>query len=105
MMPGQSAVARATSGGFRIACRSATSGTLTTRLIGAALPLGLALAGVAAAESARPVLTVYTYSSFAGEYGPGATIKERFETTCACSLEWVTSDDAGTLLARLKLEG
>jgi thiamine transport system substrate-binding protein len=74
-------------------------------LIGAALPLGLALAGVAAAESARPVLTVYTYSSFAGEYGPGATIKERFETTCACSLEWVTSDDAGTLLARLKLEG
>src|SRR5215212_6451311 len=53
----------------------------------------------------KPVLTVYTYSSFSGEYGPGSAIKERFEATCACTLEWVESDDAGTLLARLKLEG
>lgn len=57
------------------------------------------------AQEAKPVLTVYTYSSFSGEYGPGAAIKSRFEETCGCTLEWVTSDDAGTLLARLKLEG
>ena len=53
----------------------------------------------------KPVLTVYTYSGFPSEYGPGGTIKERFEAVCGCTLEWVESDDAGTLLARLKLEG
>jgi thiamine transport system substrate-binding protein len=57
------------------------------------------------ANAQKPVLTVYTYSSFSGEYGPGATIKQRFEEACRCTLAWVESDDAGTLLARLKLEG
>jgi thiamine transport system substrate-binding protein len=50
-------------------------------------------------------LTVYTYSSFVSEYGPGPVVKERFEATCGCTLEWVTTDDGGTLLSRLKLEG
>jgi thiamine transport system substrate-binding protein len=75
----------------------------------AALLAGLALAAAQPApqSAAQPakVLTVYTYSSFAGEYGPGATIKERFEAVCSCALEWVETDDAGTLFARLKLEG
>jgi thiamine transport system substrate-binding protein len=72
----------------------------------AALTFVFALACAPAdAQEEKPVLTVYTYSSFAGEYGPGAEIKARFEETCGCTLEWVTSDDAGTLLARLKLEG
>lgn len=62
-------------------------------------------AGSAAAQSEKPKLTVYTYDSFAGKYGPGATVKERFAATCDCTLEWVATDDAGTLLARLKLEG
>jgi thiamine transport system substrate-binding protein len=62
------------------------------------------LATPAAAED-KPILTVYTYSGFPSEYGPGGTIKQRFESVCACTLEWVTSEDAGTLLARLKLEG
>jgi thiamine transport system substrate-binding protein len=53
----------------------------------------------------KPTLTVYTYSGFPSEYGPGGTIKARFEEVCGCALEWVTSDDAGTLLSRLKLEG
>ncbi|MGL5362018.1 MAG: thiamine ABC transporter substrate binding subunit [Bosea sp. (in: a-proteobacteria)] len=53
----------------------------------------------------KPVLTVYTYSSFTGKYGPGAKIKERFEATCACTLTWVSADDAGSLVGRLKLEG
>lgn len=72
------------------------------------VPLSLALplfALPALAQEERPTLTVYTYGSFAGEYGPGATIKARFEEVCGCTLEWVTTDDAGTLLARLKLEG
>ena len=70
--------------------------------LGVLLALG---AGGAAAQSEKPKLTVYTYDSFTGEYGPGATVKERFEATCGCTLEWVATDDAGTLLARLKLEG
>jgi thiamine transport system substrate-binding protein len=57
------------------------------------------------AQEGNPTLTVYTYSGIPSEYGPGAVIKERFEAECSCILEWVTSDDAGSLLARLRLEG
>ncbi len=53
----------------------------------------------------KPVLTVYTYRSFAGKYGPGPVLKQHFEVTCGCTLEWVQTDDAAALLARLKLEG
>ena len=59
----------------------------------------------AASQPDRPTLTVFTYDSFAGEYGPGGTVKQRFEADCDCALNWVAIDDAGTLLARLKLEG
>ncbi|MCW5718905.1 MAG: thiamine ABC transporter substrate binding subunit [Bauldia sp.] len=66
----------------------------------------LALALTPAVASAQaPTLTVYTYSSFAGEYGPGAVVKTAFEAECGCVLEWVTTEDAGTLVARLLLEG
>lgn len=53
----------------------------------------------------KPVLTVYTYSSFTGKYGPGKRVKEAFESTCACTLAYVSADDAGSLVGRLKLEG
>ncbi|WP_186417973.1 thiamine ABC transporter substrate binding subunit [Bosea sp. CS1GBMeth4] len=69
----------------------------------AALTL-LLLAAPAAAQD-RPVLTVYTYTSLTGKYGPGGKVKDAFEAQCGCSLRWVASDDAGSLLARLKLEG
>jgi thiamine transport system substrate-binding protein len=58
-----------------------------------------------AAAQTRPTLTVYTYSSFVGKYGPGQTVKERFEATCECQLAFVTAEDAGSLLGRLRLEG
>lgn len=70
-----------------------------------ALPLWLVLSLTPAAAQEKPILAVYTYSSFAGEYGPGEAIEARFEETCGCDLEWVASDDAATLLARLQLEG
>jgi thiamine transport system substrate-binding protein len=57
------------------------------------------------AGAQTPTLTVYTYSSFAGEYGPGAAVKTAFEAECGCVLEWVGTEDAGTLVARLLLEG
>ncbi len=77
----------------------------TVRAAGAIAALAAALFALPAAAQEKPTLTVYTYSGFPSEYGPGGVIKERFEAECACTLEWVTSDDAGTLLSRLKLEG
>ena len=78
--------------------------TLFARLASIALLLA-GLVTPAVAQDARPVLTVYTYSSFAGEYGPGKVVKERFENQCGCTLDWVTGDDGALLLTRLKLEG
>ncbi len=68
-----------------------------------AMALGLFFVGSARAE--KPVLTVYTYSSFSGEYGPGGKIEAGFEAQCGCDLTFVGLDDTGALLARLKLEG
>jgi thiamine transport system substrate-binding protein len=77
------------------------------RLLLTLLSLGLAAGFLQtpALAQAKPVLTVYTYGSFAGKYGPGKTVKERFEAVCACELAWVTAEDAGSLLGRLRLEG
>ncbi len=65
----------------------------------------LFLATSAALAQEKPVLTVYTYGSFAGKYGPGKIVEERFEATCGCDLNWVTAEDAGSLVGRLRLEG
>ncbi len=73
--------------------------------LGVAAALAATPAAFPAAAQEKPTLTVYTYSGFPSEYGPGGVIKERFEKVCNCTLDWVTSDDAGTLLSRLKLEG
>lgn len=71
-------------------------------LLAAALSIAAALPASAQPAS---ILTVYTYSSFAGEFGPGATVKANFEAECGCTLDWVITEDAGTLVARLLLEG
>jgi thiamine transport system substrate-binding protein len=75
------------------------------RNLAAAVAAVLSLGAIGADAQDRPTLTVYTYSSFAGEYGPGDTIKQNFEAVCACTLRWIETEDAGTLLARLRLEG
>ena len=72
--------------------------------IGLAAALALGLAAPAAAQT-KPTLTVYSYASFVGKYGPGKTVKERFEATCGCELTFVSADDAGSLVGRLRLEG
>ena len=61
------------------------------------------LATLAAAET--PVLDVYTYDSFASEWGPGPAIEAGFEATCGCDLRFVTAGDGAALLARVQLEG
>lgn len=53
----------------------------------------------------KPVLTVYTYDSFAAEWGPGPAIEKMFEATCGCDLKFVTAGDAAALLSRVLLEG
>ena len=71
--------------------------TLTTSLV--------AILAFALPAQAKETLTVYTYESFVSEWGPGAKIKENFEKTCDCTLEWVGVADGVALLNRLKLEG
>ncbi len=66
----------------------------------------LLLGGPLAAQAAEaPTLTVYTYSSFTAEWGPGPAIQKAFEAECGCRLEYVAVDDGVSLLSRLKLEG
>jgi thiamine transport system substrate-binding protein len=67
--------------------------------------MGLGAAMAPAFAQVKPVLTVYTYSSFVGKYGPAKIVEERFEATCGCDLQWVTAEDAGSLVGRLRLEG
>ena len=78
--------------------------TLRTLFRKASLLLALTLALPAAAQT-KNRLTVYTYSSLVGKYGPGKAIEERFEAVCGCDVVFVTAEDAGSLLGRLRLEG
>lgn len=57
------------------------------------------------AFAAPPVLTVYTYDSFASQWGPGPAIKYSFEKNCQCELHFVTLGDGVALLNRLRMEG
>jgi thiamine transport system substrate-binding protein len=65
----------------------------------------LALSGFAGLAEAKETLTIYTYESFVSEWGPGTKIKESFEKTCDCTIEWVGLGDGVAALNRLKLEG
>lgn len=70
--------------------------TATTTLILLAAPAGAA---------DKPTLNVLTYAGFSGEYGPGPGLKKQFEAGCECTLAYTSLEDAGTLVARLQLEG
>lgn len=59
----------------------------------------------AGAQDAKKTLTVYTYESFIAEWGPGPKVKEAFEKTCGCTVDFVGVADGVALLTRLKLEG
>ena len=75
--------------------------------------VSLFIGGVAAAMigfvsptlAADKTLTVYTYESFVSEWGPGPKVKEAFEKTCNCTVNFVGVADGVALLTRLKLEG
>jgi thiamine transport system substrate-binding protein len=59
----------------------------------------------AGAQATDKTLTVYTYESFISEWGPGPKVKEAFEKTCGCNVNFVSVADGVALLSRLKLEG
>ena len=60
---------------------------------------------VPAFASAKPVLTVYTYESFASEWGPGPAIEKAFEENCGCDLQFIALDSSIGILGRVQLEG
>lgn len=72
-----------------------------------AIVAGAILAGPAfpATAAEKPTLTVYTYSSFVSDWGPGPAVRQAFEAECGCVLDFVGLDDGGTILTRLRLEG
>ncbi|WP_442957565.1 thiamine ABC transporter substrate binding subunit [Photobacterium sp. 53610] len=67
-----------------------------------ALPL---LVATSSAAAAQPTLTVYTYSSFTADWGPGPAIEKTFEKECGCDLQFVALDDGVSILNRVRLEG
>ncbi len=71
------------------------------------LAVGVVLAGIAfpAAAADRPTLTVYTYSSFTADWGPGPAIKKAVEAECDCTLDFVGLGDGLEVFNRLRLEG
>ncbi|WP_438590725.1 thiamine ABC transporter substrate binding subunit [Grimontia sedimenti] len=66
--------------------------------------LAMTMAGPALAHS-TDTLTVYTYDSFAADWGPGPAVKKAFEAECHCTLNLVALEDGVTILNRLRLEG
>ena len=64
-----------------------------------------ACCAAAVAARAQPVLNVYTYDSFASDWGPGPRIKTAFEAVCECELNFVAVDGSAGILSRVRFEG
>jgi len=56
-------------------------------------------------QDSRPILKVFASSSFISQWGPGPWLKENFEKTCECRVEFQDGADSTILLQRLKSEG
>ncbi|AVH27171.1 thiamine ABC transporter substrate binding subunit [Vibrio diabolicus] len=67
----------------------------------------IALAAITStsAFAAENPLTIYTYDSFAEDWGPGPKIEQAFEAKCGCDVNFVALDDGVSILNRLRLEG
>ncbi|EGR1581940.1 thiamine ABC transporter substrate binding subunit [Vibrio parahaemolyticus] len=67
----------------------------------------IALAAITStsALAAENTLTIYTYDSFAVDWGPGPKIEQAFEAKCGCDVNFVALDDGVSILNRLRLEG
>ena len=65
----------------------------------------IAISAIISMSAVADKLVVYTYDSFASDWGPGPKIKKEFEEKCACELEFIALDDGVSILNRLRLEG
>ncbi|EPR0189412.1 thiamine ABC transporter substrate binding subunit [Vibrio parahaemolyticus] len=67
----------------------------------------IALAAITStsAFAAENTLTIYTYDSFAADWGPGPKIEQAFEAKCGCDVNFVALDDGVSIQNRLRLEG
>jgi thiamine transport system substrate-binding protein len=70
-----------------------------------ALAVSCGLAGTPVFAQEAPTLTVYTYDSFAAEWGPGPQLKEGFEAQCGCTVHFEATEDSISILRRVQLEG
>ena len=75
------------------------------KLMPVALAAFLSLAALPAGAEEVPILRIYTYDSFAAEWGPGPALKAGFEKDCVCIVEFTTADDAIAVLRKVQLEG
>jgi thiamine transport system substrate-binding protein len=56
-------------------------------------------------RTSTPTVRVFGNSSFVAQWGPGPWLKEEFEKTCACVIEFIDGADSTILMQRLKAEG
>lgn len=56
-------------------------------------------------EATKPTVRIFGYSSFISKFGPGNELKEIFEKTCDCNVDFIEGADSAMLLQRIKLEG
>lgn len=56
------------------------------------------------ARETKPVVRVFASSSFIAQWGPGPWLRNQFEQTCNCRIEFLDGADSTILLQRLKSE-
>ncbi|MGZ3742411.1 MAG: thiamine ABC transporter substrate-binding protein [Pseudobdellovibrionaceae bacterium] len=56
-------------------------------------------------QESKPILRIFGYTSFIGQWGPGPGLKAIFEKDCDCQVQYIEGSDSGVLLQRLKIEG
>ena len=66
--------------------------------------LSVLLSGVSFSSTSATDLTIYTYSSFNSEWGPGPIVFKSFEDKCGCKIKVVTPGDSGIVLNRVIIE-
>ncbi|WP_373777889.1 thiamine ABC transporter substrate binding subunit [Glaesserella sp.] len=57
------------------------------------------------AVAQQSTLTVYTYDSFASDWGPASQLEPLFEKQCGCDLKFMPFEDGVTMFNRIRLEG
>ena len=55
--------------------------------------------------SAKEILIVGTYDSFSSEWGPGPEIELKFEEICSCDVQYIATNQAGSLNSNIFKKG